>query len=116
MNLKKVKRVVSGILGELPLKEKGGTFRPSGFKRETQNAEVAENTGYTEVPVPAELKVKLNSTIDPQSVASLSDDTLTIILSDGDQHVMPNAWCMDTPELGDGEYEVTFNSAKSQKL
>ena len=35
MQLFKVARVISTSLGELPLKEGGGTFKPSSFKRET---------------------------------------------------------------------------------
>lgn len=114
--LSKVIRVISGSLGELPLKEGGGTFRPSGFKRETSDAEVAENIGFTESPTAAELKLKLQAKIDAQEFALLTDDTLTVYTADGHQYVMPNAWCMETPELGKGEYDVTFNSAKSQKL
>ncbi len=36
MQLNKVKRVTSALLGELPLKENGATFKPAAFKRETQ--------------------------------------------------------------------------------
>ena len=50
MELKKVRRVISSSLGELPLKEGGGTFKPGAHKRETQGAEVAENIGYVESP------------------------------------------------------------------
>ena len=112
----KVKRVVSTTLGELPLKEKGGTFRPSAFKRETQGAETAENIGFTETPQAAELKVTLNAALDPSVFKDITDDTLTIYLDGGGQHTMPGAWVTEPPELGDGEYSVTFNSGKSEKL
>ncbi len=116
MKLLKVKRVVSAAVGEIPLKENGGTFRPSSFKRETQNAEVAENIGYTETPQAAELKVTVNASLDPSVFANLADDTLNIYLDGGGQHVMPRAWVTEPPELGNGEYSVTFNCGKSQKL
>lgn len=114
--LSKVVRCQSSTLGELPIKAGGGTFKPSGYKRETQDAEVAENTGFVETPTHAELKLKLNASIDPQEFTSLSSDTLTIFTADGHEHVMANAWCTDSPELGAGEYDVEFHSAKSQKL
>ena len=115
--LLKVQRVISATLGELPIQEGGGTFKPSGHKRETKGAEVAENIDFVESPTAAELKLKLNasSSVDIQSV-DVSDDTLTIFLCGGGKHVMPNAWSTEPVELGNGEYEVTFNSRKSQKL
>lgn len=116
MKLAKVKRVISSKLGELPLKEKGGTFKPSSYKRDTVNAEVHENIGFTEVPTAAELKVTLLAKLDPSEFADVSDDTLTVFLDSGVQHVMPNAWVVDAPELGDGEFSVTFHCGKSQKL
>ena len=42
--LSKVIRVVSGNFGELPIQADGGTFKPSGYKRETKDGEQAENT------------------------------------------------------------------------
>lgn len=113
--LSKVIRVVSSEFGELPIKADGGTFKPSGHKRETQDAEQPENTGYVETPTHAELKLKLNASIDPQ-MFDTSDDTLTIFTANGSQHVMPNAWTTDMGELGKGEYDIEYHSAKSQKL
>lgn len=113
--LSKVIRVVSSEFGELPIKADGGTFKPSGHKRETQDAEQPENTGYVETPTHAELKLKLNAAIDPQTFDT-SDDTLTIFTANGSQHVMPNAWTTDMGELGKGEYDIEYHSAKSQKL
>ena len=116
MQLFKVARVISTSLGELPLKEGGGTFKPSSFKRETQVGEVHENTGYVESPTAAELSLTLNAAIDPQDFANISTDTLTIFLSGGNQHMMPSAWVTEAVELSKGELKVTYNSAKSQRL
>ena len=116
MKLNKVYRVISSTLGELPLKEGGGTFKPGSFKRETQGAEVAENIGFTETPTAAELTLTLNASLDPQDFRNISSDTLTIFLSGGGQHVMPRAWVTEAVELGAGELSVTYNSAKSEKL
>lgn len=113
--LSKVIRVISASFGELPIKADGGTFKPSGHKRETQDGEQSENTGFVETPTHAELKLKLNASIDPQTFDA-ADDTLTIFTASGNQYVMPNAWTTDMGELGKGEYDVEYHSAKSQKL
>ena len=111
--LSKVIRVVSANFGELPIKADGGTFKPSGHKRETQDGEQAVNTGFVETPTHAELKLKLNASIDPQTFDT-AQDTLTIYTADGHQHVMPNAWTVDMGELGKGEFYSEYHSAKSQ--
>ena len=116
MKLNKVYRVISSILGELPLKEGGGTFKPGSFKRETQGAEVAENIGFTETPSAAELSLTLQASLDPGAFRNISSDTLTIHLSGGGEHTMPRAWVTEAAELGAGELKVTYNSAVSQKL
>ncbi|MDR2663638.1 MAG: phage tail tube protein [Treponema sp.] len=117
MKLKKVKRVISTILGELPLKDGGGnSFKPGGFKRETQGAEVAENIGYVETPTAAELSLTLNASMDPGAFRDVANDTLTIYLDGGGQHMMPRAWVTENVELGNGELKVTYNAAKSEQL
>lgn len=113
--LSKVIRVVSTVFGELPIQADGGTFKPSGFKRETKDGEQAENTYFVETPSHAELKLKLNASIDPQSFAT-SNDTLTIYTANGHQYTMPNAWTVDMGELGKGEFDIEYHSAKSQRL
>jgi hypothetical protein len=116
MELKKVRRVISSVLGELPLKEGGGTFTPSSYKRETQGAEVAENIGYVETPTAAVLALTLNASLDPGDFRNIANDTLTVFLAGGGQHMMPRAWVTEAVELGAGELKVTYNSAKSEKL
>jgi len=116
MQLRKVRRVISSELGELPIKEGGGTFTPSAFNRETQGAEVAENIGYTETPTAAALSLTLQAAMDPVVFRDVSSDTLTIYLAGGGQHMMPRAWVTEAVELGDGEIQVTYNSAKSERL
>lgn len=116
MKLLKVKRVISAILGELPIKDGGGTFTPSGYARETMMGEVAENSGYTESPKAAVLTLNLNSTIDPEDFRDIDNDTLTIYLDGGGEHVMPRAWITEQPELSGSEVSVTWNSAKSERL
>jgi hypothetical protein len=117
MELKKIRQVVSSVLGELPLKGGGGnSFKPSAEKRETQPAEVPENTGYVETPTPAELSLTLNASLDPSDFKGIGNDTLTIYFAGGGQHMMSRAWVTDAVDLATGELKVTYNSAKSEKL
>jgi hypothetical protein len=118
MKLERVQRVVSAALGELPIQEKGATFKPAGKKRETKAGEVPENTGYTESQTFAELKLKLNATgaLGVEQLSDVEEDTLTIYTTGGKEYMMPNAWVVEPGELGDAEMDITYNSGKSPRL
>ena len=106
MRLAKVKRVISSVLGEIPLKEGGSTFKPSGYKRDTVPGETSANTGFTESTAAAELKLSVQATMDVSVFAPIDNDSLTIFLDGGGQHMMPGAWVTETPELGNGEFTL----------
>jgi len=118
MKLERVKRVISANVGELPIQEKGATFKPAGTKRETKAGEVPENTGYTESQTFAELKLKLNATgtLGVEELSNLGEDTLTIFTTGGKQYMMPRAWVTEPGELGDAEMDITYNSGTSPRL
>jgi hypothetical protein len=118
MKLERVKRVISSNIGELPIQEKGATFKPAGKKRETKTGEVPENTGYTESQTFASLKLKLNATgaIGVEELTAFDEDTLTIFTTGGTQYMMPNAWAVEPGELGDAEIDIEYNSGTSPKL
>jgi hypothetical protein len=118
MKLERVQRVVSAKIGDLPIQEKGATFKPAGTKRETKTGEVAESTGYTESQTFASLKLKLNATgkLGVEELSSSSEDTLTIITTGGKQYMMPNAWVVEPGELGDAEMDIEYNSGTSPRL
>jgi len=118
MKLERVKRVISQALGELPIQEKGATFKPAGIKRETKAGEVPENTGYTESQTFAELKLKLNATgaLGVEEMSNIGEDTLTIFTTGGKQYMMPKAWVTEPGELGDAEMDITYNSGTSPRL
>ena len=54
--------------------------------------------------------------MDVSVFASIANDSLTIFLDGGGQHMMPGAWVTETPELGNGEMTVTYHSGESQKI
>jgi len=125
MKLERVLRVTSSVLGELPLQEGGSTFRPAGVKRKTWAGDMPENAGFTEEPVCAELKLKLNATnatdekgqtLNVQRFNNVMDDTLTIITNSGKEYMMSKAWITEPGELGDAEISVTYHSGTSALL
>jgi len=118
MKLERVHRVISSIVGELPLQAGGSTFKPAGKKRETKVGEVPENTGYTEKQTFAELKIKLNATgvLGVEQLSDLGEDTLTVYTTGGKQYMMPNAWVTEPGELGDAEMDIVYNCATSPRL
>jgi hypothetical protein len=118
MKLERVQRVISSTVGELPIQEKGATFKPAGKKRETKAGEVPENTGYTVSQTFAELKLKLNATgkLGIEELSNLDEDTLTIYTTGGKQYMMPKAWVVEPGELGDAEMDITYNCGTSPRL
>ncbi|MDR0876576.1 MAG: phage tail tube protein [Treponema sp.] len=118
MKLERVLRVISQNVGELPIQEKGATFKPAGKKRETKTGEVPENTGYTESQTCASLKLKLNATgkYGVEELSNADEDTLTIFTTGGKQYMMPNAWVTEPGELGDAEMDIEYNSGTSPRL
>jgi hypothetical protein len=118
MKLERVQRVISAKLGELPLQEKGATFKPAGEKRETKIGEVPENTGYTVSQTFASLKLKLNATgkLGVEEMSAVGEDTLTIITTGGKEYSMPGAWVVEPGELGDAEMQIEYNSGTSPRV
>jgi len=119
MRLEKVKKVTSHKLGELPIQEKGATFKPAGIERKIQPGDMPENIGYTERYTPAELKIKCNAIFKKdfnfESVSSIFDDSLTIVTTEGKEFLMSQAWVKESCELGDGETEIIYNSSTSPR-
>ena len=118
MKLERVQRVISATIGELPVQEKGATFKPAGIKRETKTGEVPEHTGYTESQTFAELKLKLNATgkLGVEELSKLGEDTLTIYTTGGKVYMMPRAWVTEPGELGDAEMDIIYNCGTSPRL
>jgi len=118
MRLERVHRVISGNLGELPLREGGSTFTPAGKRRTTHAGEVPANTGFTEAQTFATLTLSLNATgaIGVEEFGDVGEDTLTVWTTGGKQYMMPKAWVTEPAELGDAEVRVTYNSGTSPRL
>ena len=126
--LQKVHRVISRHSGELPLREGRSTFTPAGMERKKWEGDVPENSGFTEKPRLAELKLFLNAirverdgkTLGVEMFGNVEEDTLTIYTTGTKEtrklYMMPNAWVAKPGELGDGEISVTYNSATSPRL
>lgn len=113
-----VQRVIIPSIGELPLKEGGGTFTPSGFARDTEAAEVHANIGFTEKPVEASLELSLSSAgfISAEELNRIDDEVISVFCSSGKEYVMPGAWCTEAVPLKKGEISVTFKCAQSERI
>ncbi len=115
-NLDYVKRLNIPSIGDIPIKEGTGTFRPSSVQREDHDAEQPEDSGYTEKNVKAECKVTVLS--DPRiSVEDLNfrDENITIGLRSGKEYMMPAASAAEAAELSKGEIPLTIRSAISER-
>jgi hypothetical protein len=120
MKLEKVHRVVSHMLGELPIQENEATFIPAGVKRKEIAGDIPENNGYTESYTFAELKIKLNAIYSDkfsiESLSNIEEDTLHIITTGGNEYMMPKAWATEPGKLSDGEIDIIFKSGSSPRL
>lgn len=114
--LKKVQLVDIVGYGTLPHSEAG--FKPSGDKREHKAAQNAANGGHIGTAEPATLKVTVLSHphIDVQELGKMDDVQINITLTGGQQHIMSKAFCEETPEEKEGEFEITFIANISEKI
>jgi len=118
MRLERVHRVNSTLLGDLPLREGGSTFKPAGKRRGTRAGEVPENTGFTERRTFAELTLSLNAAgaIGAEEFGDAGEDTLTVWTAGGKRYVMPRARVTEPGQPGDAEIRVTCNSGTGTGL
>jgi len=122
--LERVHRVISRENGELPLRAGSSTFIPAGMERKIWAGDMRQNSGFTEKPRLAELKLSLNArkvvrdeeSFGVELFSDVEEDSLTIFTTGGMVYMMPNAWVAKPGELGDGEINVTYNSATSPKV
>jgi hypothetical protein len=120
MKLEKIYKVTSQKLGVLPIQVNGATFKPAGVQRKSHIGDVPENSYFTESPTLAILKLKLNAAFKEKltlvNLAKDDTDTLTIYATNGNHYLMANAWAVEPGELGDGEVDIEYNSARSDFL
>lgn len=112
-----VKRVNVPSVGQLPIKEGSGSFKPAAVQREDHDAEDPTDSGYTEKNVKAELKVTVLS--DPRvniEDLNIQDENVTIGLDSGKEYMMPAAVSTEPVELNKGEMSLTLSSSTSERI
>ncbi len=105
-------------IGKLPLAEKPGTFTPSGVKREHKAGRLAEDGGFTEGSSPARLELNINllGGIDLVALGQMRDQDVTVRLSDGHVHMLPQAFATEPVPVGDGEARITIMANYSEQI
>lgn len=116
--LNNIRTVSIPSIGKLSLKDKPGTFTPSGKKREHKGGRLAEDGGFTETGTPAKLELDINliAGVDVSVLNNISSETVTVRLADGSVHHMPEAFVADAIGVGDGESKLTIMSNTSEKI
>lgn len=116
--LNNIRTVSVPSIGKLPLADKGSTFTPSGIKREHKAGRLAEDGGHTESGVPAKLELNLNlhPGVDLAAINAISDEDVTVRLSDGQVHMLSQAFVTDPIPVGDGESKITIMANTSERI
>ncbi|HTH40528.1 MAG TPA: phage tail tube protein [Rhodocyclaceae bacterium] len=116
--LNNIRTVSVPSIGKLPLADKGGTFTPSGFKREHKAGRLAEDGGHTETSVPAKLELNLNLQVgvDITAINAIDSEDVTVRLADGSVYLMSQAFVVEPLPVGDGESKLTIMSNTSERI
>ena len=118
MALKNIRTVSIPSFGKLPLADDPGTFTPSGVKREHKPGRLAEDGGFTESGTPAVLESNLNMAggVDFGVLNEITSEDVTVRLSDGEVHMMSQAFVGEVVAVGDGTGKVTITSNISERI
>jgi hypothetical protein len=116
--LNNIRTVSIPSFGKLPLGDDPGTFSPSGVKREHKGGRLAEDGGYTETATPATLELNINMQpgMDFLALNGIKDEDVTVRLSDGHVHMLPQAFVTEVVQIGDGSAKVTIMANISEQI
>ena len=116
--LGQIESVTASGFGSFPIKEDSATFQPSITERELVKGQRRSDSGFIDKEQNGAIfkSALLHRTgITPQSINDLTDVMLTIKFTNGETHVMPEAFNVSVGELGNGEFDVEFHSAESRQ-
>lgn len=113
-----IKTVSVPSIGRLPLAEKGGTFTPSGDKREYKGGRLAQDGGHLDTHAPAKLELSLNllGGVDVSRFNQIVDENIIVRLADGQTHMMSQAFVTEPAQAGDGEAKITIMANFSERI
>ena len=105
--------------GKLPLADDPGTFSPSGVKREHKPGRLPEDGGYTESGTPATLELNINLApgMDFVGLNGLSNEDVTVRLTDGHVYLLSQAFVTEVVQVGgDGGTKITIMANTSEQI
>jgi hypothetical protein len=116
--LNNIRTVSLPSFGKLPLADDPGTFTPSGVKREHKGGRLPEDGGYTEAGTPAKLELNLNIQpgMDFLGLNEIKNEDVTVRLSDGHVHMLPEAFVNEVVPVGDGTAKITIMANTSEQI
>jgi hypothetical protein len=116
--LNSIRTVSVPSMGKLPLAGDGGSFTPSGEKRDHKAGRLPEDGGYTVSSQPAKLEVEINlqSGIDITAINAIAGENVTVRLNDGHVHLMSNAWVADPIGISNGSSKLTIMANTSEQI
>lgn len=117
--LQQIKSISISGYGSLPLADNKSSFQPSLVERERVSGQRDSDSGFIDKDnTGAIVKATINhrAGIDQQEINAMTSVMITIKLSDGETHVMPEACNIKAGEIGSsGQFDIEFHSAKSLK-
>lgn len=117
--LQQVESVMIAGFGSLPLADNESEFQPSQKERELVKGMKAGDGGFIRKGNEGALldaTVLHRAGIDTQVLNDLTNVLITVKLTNGETHVMPEACCTKVIKFGkEGKFKVEFQSAESRK-
>lgn len=108
---------IEGV-GRIPIADKAGSFRPSGYKREHKAGMNHKDGGYTKTPTPAMLELNINLIGDDifTRLQDIEERRATVTLANGKKYVMYKASSADPAIAEDGQSKLQIFSNESDEL
>lgn len=106
-------------IGQVPLKANESKFTPSGIPREHRPGQnPKDGTWFEKEPEPAKLEITLNDSEGVVYAAynNVTDETITIEMSNGMVHMMDNAFCSEPSDPDKGDVKIVFLSNTSKAV
>jgi hypothetical protein len=116
--LTNIRTVSVPSFGKLPLADDPGTFTPSGVRREHKGGRLAEDGGFTETGSPAKLELNINMAggMDFIVLNDVKSEDVTVRLSDGRVHMLPEAFVVEVVEVSGGQGKITIMANISEQI
>ncbi len=116
--LQQIESVSIAGIGLVPLADNDSEFQPSQKERELVEGMKAGDGGFvrkSNVGAQLDISVLHKPGFDVQGFNALDNAMITIKLTSGETHIMPEAACVKAIKFGkDGKFKAEFHSAESR--